>query len=83
MTNYTIHGLIDKRKKQKIHAHHVIQSFSPDDKLSPEVINRIGYETIKELTGGNINSLLPLMLIRTIVIIILLSTQSIANLKKS
>lgn len=41
-----------EKKQQKIHAHHIIQSFSPDDKLSPEEINRIGYETIKELTGG-------------------------------
>lgn len=40
-------------KQTKIHAHHLIQSFSPDDNLTPEEINRIGYETIKELTGGN------------------------------
>lgn len=40
-------------KQTKIHAHHLIQSFSPDDKLTPEEINRIGYETIKELAGGN------------------------------
>lgn len=40
-------------KQAKIHAHHLIQSFSPEDKLTPEEINRIGYETIKELTGGN------------------------------
>lgn len=40
-------------KQTKIHAHHLIQSFSPDDKLTPEEINRIGYDTIKELTGGN------------------------------
>ncbi|NQJ72827.1 relaxase/mobilization nuclease domain-containing protein [Streptococcus suis] len=40
-------------KHAKIHAHHLIQSFSPDDKLTPEEINRIGYETIKELTGGS------------------------------
>ncbi|HEM3549432.1 SAG1250 family conjugative relaxase [Streptococcus suis] len=40
-------------KQAKIHAHHLIQSFSPDDKLTPEEINRIGYETIKELTGGS------------------------------
>ncbi|MEG3303053.1 SAG1250 family conjugative relaxase [Streptococcus suis] len=40
-------------KQNKIHAHHLIQSFSPEDKLTPEEINRIGYETIKELTGGN------------------------------
>ncbi|CYU52760.1 relaxase/mobilization nuclease domain-containing protein [Streptococcus suis] len=41
-----------EKKQQKIHAHHVIQSFSPEDNLSPEEINRIGYKTIKELTGG-------------------------------
>lgn len=40
-------------KQTKIHAHHMIQSFSPDDNLTPEEINRIGYETVKELTGGN------------------------------
>lgn len=40
-------------KQTKIYAHHLIQSFSPADKLTPEEINRIGYETIKELTGGN------------------------------
>lgn len=38
-----------EKKQQKIHAHHIIQSFSPEDKLSPEEINRIGYETIKKL----------------------------------
>lgn len=42
-----------EKRQQKIHAHHLIQSFSPDDKLTPEEINRIGYETVKELTGGN------------------------------
>lgn len=35
-----------------IHAHHIIQSFSPEDHLTPEQINHIGYETMKELTGG-------------------------------
>ncbi|MDG3133107.1 SAG1250 family conjugative relaxase [Streptococcus suis] len=40
-------------KQTKIHAHHLIQSFSPEDNLTPEEINRIGYETIKELTGGH------------------------------
>ncbi|SNH22144.1 tetracycline resistance protein [Streptococcus pneumoniae] len=29
-------------KQTKIHAHHLIQSFSPEDKLTPEEINRIG-----------------------------------------
>lgn len=40
-------------KQTKIHAHHLIQSFSPEDNLTPEEINHIGYETITELTGGN------------------------------
>lgn len=39
-------------KQRKIHSHHIIQSFSPDDHLTPEQINWIGYETVKELTGG-------------------------------
>ena len=38
--------------QRKIHSHHIIQSFSPDDHLTPEQINQIGYETVKELTGG-------------------------------
>ncbi|HFR3190880.1 TPA: SAG1250 family conjugative relaxase, partial [Streptococcus suis] len=38
--------------QQNIHAHHLIQSFSPEDNLTPEEINRIGYETMMELTGG-------------------------------
>ena len=36
----------------KILAHHVIQSFSPDDRLSPEEIHEIGRKTILELTGN-------------------------------
>ena len=38
--------------QRRIYSHHIIQSFSPDDHLTPEQINRIGYETVKELTGG-------------------------------
>lgn len=41
-----------EKHQQNIHAHHLIQSFSPEDNLTPEEINRIGYETIMELTGG-------------------------------
>lgn len=36
----------------KILAHHVIQSFSPDDQLTPEEIHEIGRKTILELTGN-------------------------------
>lgn len=41
-----------EKHQQTIHAHHLIQSFSPGDNLTPEEINRIGHETMMELTGG-------------------------------
>ncbi|WP_367007353.1 SAG1250 family conjugative relaxase [Streptococcus sp. ZY19097] len=41
-----------EKHQQSIHAHHLIQSFSPGDNLTPEEINRIGHETMMELTGG-------------------------------
>ena len=41
-----------EKHQQTIHAHHLIQSFSPEDNLTTEEINRIGYETMMELTGG-------------------------------
>jgi len=41
-----------EKHQQTIHAHHLIQSFSPEDNLTPEEINCIGYETMMELTGG-------------------------------
>ena len=41
-----------EKHQQNIHAHHLIQSFSPEDNLTPEEINCIGYETMMELTGG-------------------------------
>lgn len=34
-------------------AHHIIQSFSPDDNLTPEEIHEIGRKTVMELTGGH------------------------------
>lgn len=34
-------------------AHHLIQSFSPDDDLTPEEVHEIGRQTVMELTGGN------------------------------
>ncbi|MGT2906516.1 relaxase/mobilization nuclease domain-containing protein [Streptococcus dentiloxodontae] len=34
-------------------AHHIIQSFSPEDNLSAEEIHAIGRQTVMELTGGN------------------------------
>ena len=51
-TLYEIRHDRQEANQRKIHSHHIIQSFSPDDHLTPEQINRIGYETVKELTGG-------------------------------
>lgn len=36
---------------ESVLAHHLIQSFSPEDKLSPEEIHKIGRETMLEFTG--------------------------------
>ena len=36
---------------KKVLAHHFIQSFSPEDNLTPEQIHSIGRETILEFTG--------------------------------
>ena len=55
LSNDTLYEFRHDRREvnqRKIHSHHIIQSFSPDDHLTPEQINRIGYETVKELTGG-------------------------------
>ena len=43
----------DFEKNNATLAHHLIQSFSPDDNLSPEEIHEIGRKTVLELTGGN------------------------------
>lgn len=55
--NTTTHKLIppslkELERKNAVLAHHLIQSFSPEDNLSPEKIHEIGYKTIMELTGG-------------------------------
>lgn len=34
-------------------AHHIIQSFSPDDNLTPEQVHKIGRQTMMEFTGGD------------------------------
>ena len=38
---------------KQVLAHHIIQSFSPDDDLTPERVHEIGRQTMLELTGGN------------------------------
>ncbi|WP_242359002.1 relaxase/mobilization nuclease domain-containing protein [Lactococcus petauri] len=39
-------------KNNAVLAHHLIQSFSPEDDLTPEQIHEIGRQTILEFTGG-------------------------------
>ena len=39
-------------KRNAVLARHLVQSFSPDDDLTPEEIHEIGRKTILELTGG-------------------------------
>ena len=38
--------------KVDVLAHHIIQSFSPEDNLTPEEAHEIGRKTVLELTGG-------------------------------
>lgn len=45
-------SLKELERKKAVLAHHVIQSFSPEDNLTPEKIHEIGYKTVMELTGG-------------------------------
>ena len=42
----------DKEKPGSVLAHHIIQSFSPDDNLTPEEVHEIGRKTVLELTKG-------------------------------
>lgn len=45
--------LSDLKNPDRVLAHHLIQSFFPDDNLTPEQIHEIGRKTVLELTGGN------------------------------
>jgi len=44
--------LSDIQNPNRVLAHHIIQSFSPEDDLTPQEIHEIGRKTILELTGG-------------------------------
>lgn len=50
---YANDTLSDLKNDNRVLAHHVIQSFSPDDNLTPEEANEIGRKTALELTGGD------------------------------
>lgn len=45
--------LSDIHNDNLVMAHHVIQSFSPSDNLTPEQVHEIGRQTALELTGGH------------------------------
>lgn len=50
---YNNDELSDLKNDKRVLAHHIIQSFSPEDGLTPEQVNEIGRKTALELTGGN------------------------------
>lgn len=50
---YNNDELSDLKNDKRVLAHHIIQSFSPEDGLTPEEINEIGRKTALELTGGD------------------------------
>lgn len=50
---YNNETLSDLKNDKRVLAHHIIQSFSPDDGLTPEQVNEIGRKTALELTGGD------------------------------
>ena len=50
---YNNDELSDLKNDKRVLAHHIIQSFSPKDGLTPEQVNEIGRHTALELTGGD------------------------------
>lgn len=50
---YDNDNLDDLKNENRVLAHHIIQSFSIDDNLTPEQVNKIGYKTALEFTGGD------------------------------
>ncbi len=50
---YNNDELSDLKNDNRVLAHHIIQSFSPEDGLTPEQVNEIGRKTALELTGGD------------------------------
>lgn len=45
--------LSDLHNEKRVLAHHLIQSFSPEDNLTPEQVHEIGRKTALEFTGGD------------------------------
>ncbi|WP_254066799.1 helical hairpin domain-containing protein [Lactococcus raffinolactis] len=43
----------DMNNPNRVMAHHIVQAFPPDSKLTPEEIHELGRKTVLELTGGD------------------------------
>ena len=46
-------ALKNKPQKNEIYGYHFVQSFSPDDHLTPEQVHKIGCKTMKEYLGNS------------------------------
>ncbi|EQC94395.1 relaxase, partial [Lactococcus cremoris subsp. cremoris TIFN3] len=46
-------ALKNKPRKNEIYGYHFVQSFSPDDHLTPEQVHEIGLKTMKEYLGNS------------------------------
>ena len=43
----------DMNNPNRVMAHHIVQSFAPDENLTPEEIHELGRKTVLELTGSD------------------------------
>ncbi|WP_155964052.1 relaxase/mobilization nuclease domain-containing protein [Streptococcus ruminantium] len=73
----------DLKTGKGVLAHHIIQSFSPRDNLTPEEIHEIGRQTVLELTGGHYQMVMATHIDRGHVHNhIIFSTTNLTTLKK-
>ena len=73
----------NKKSKVDVLAHHIIQSFSPEDNLTPEEVHEIGRRTILELTKGEYEFVIATHMDKNhLHNHIIFSTTSSVNLKK-
>ncbi|ESK78117.1 relaxase/mobilization nuclease domain-containing protein, partial [Lactococcus lactis] len=52
-TRTMANALKNKPRKNEIYGYHFVQSFSPDDHLTPEQVHEIGLKTMKEYLGNS------------------------------
>lgn len=46
-----VHGKMNKKKTEEVIARHIIQSFAPEDNITPEEVHEIGRQTALEFLG--------------------------------